>query len=609
MRGGCKKTAGVSILFFLLLLPASAHMLRPFFDAEPGIAFQPPSPDHPLGTDEIGRDILISLIQGARTSITVGFAAAFLATLAGTFVGIVSGYLRGPVDGLLMWLCNVFFLIPSLPLMIVIGAFFRPGMHGIIICIALLGWAATARVVRSKVLQVREMPFILTALSMGASHSYIMFRHVLPNVMELVLARASLSIAGAMLMEAGISFLGLGDPVHISWGTILYKAFSHGGIVNGYIWWYLPPILCISWTILGFTVIGLVFKEHPESKARYVPARGNMDIRRNRKCETAFIREDRTIDEDVLLSVQGLNVDLDNGSGGVSRVLDGIDLQVKEHEKTAVIGETGSGKSVLLLTLIRLLPAHAGISGKILFRGTSILDCGEQEMRRLRGRRIAYVPQGAGNALNPVLRIVDQVAEPIAAHQGLRGKEAKNEARRLMQLAGLEEAESRGSDYPHRYSGGMIQRALIAMALAEDADLMLVDEPTKGLDAGKRKELQTLFQSLDKKAMLIVTHNLEFAENCTRKVVVMHAGRIVEVSDTLRFFEDPLHPFSRALIDALPARGLCAQPYDTAGYGKTVSESGCPFRPSCNTAFHLCNRKPPLFERDGRQVRCWRYSP
>lgn len=248
--------AGFLILLVFLIMALLAPYLSPHDPWELGVPYLPPGKGHPLGTNDIGQDLLSELIYGARVSLFIGFFAALLATVVGTALGLLAGYLRGAVEELLMRLADVFLLIPTLPLVIVLIAYLKPSLWNLIITIALLGWAGTARVVRSRVLQIREMPFVTSARALGGGSFYIMFCHILPNTAEVVLAKASLAVAGAMLTEAGISFLGLGDPTQKSWGMMLHYAFTHGGIVNGYWWWYLPPVLCISLAVLGFVLLG-----------------------------------------------------------------------------------------------------------------------------------------------------------------------------------------------------------------------------------------------------------------------------------------------------------------------------------------------------------------
>lgn len=257
---------GLGILLFFLIMAIFAPLLSPHDPWALGTPYLPPGGEHPLGTNDIGQDLLSELIYGARISLFIGFFAAFLATVIGTLVGLAAGYLRGTLDELLMRCADLFFLIPTLPLVIVLVAYLKPSIWNIIIAIALLGWAGTARVVRSRVLQIREMPFVMSARALGAGSFYIMLRHILPNTTEVVFAKASLAVAGAMLTEAGISFLGLGDPTQKSWGMMLHYAFTHGGIVNGYWWWYLPPVFCISFAVLGFVLLGYAVEEEAEPR-------------------------------------------------------------------------------------------------------------------------------------------------------------------------------------------------------------------------------------------------------------------------------------------------------------------------------------------------------
>ena len=594
---------GPSLLLFFLLIALFAPLIAPYNPRTLGTPYLPPSRVHILGTNDIGQDIFSELVYGARISLFVGFVAAILATALGVFVGLVSGYFRGITDDILMRVVDIFLLVPGLPLIIVLSAYLGPGIQNIIIAIALLGWASTARVVRSRVLQVREMPFVRSARSLGAGSSYLIFRHILPNTLNVILAKASLAVAGAMLTEAGVSFLGLGDPTQKSWGMMLHDAFSHGGVVNGYFWWYLPPIFCISLAVLGFTLSGYACGEREEGGELLLP----MSVKDLRHHSTEPKLTERVyFPERYLLLLKGLSVEFRNADKTI-QALDKIDLGIKEREKVTIVGETGSGKSVLLLALLRLLPANAQISGRIYYKGKDILELTDDSMCQIRGCEIAYVPQGTGNALNPVLKIGSQVAEPLRVHSGLKKGPALERAVILLDQMGIEEAEQRIFDYPYQYSGGMKERALVAMALAGEADLILADEPTKGLDWGKREEILKIFQGLDSKTVLTVTHDLWFAERFAQRVVVMYASRIVEVAPQETFFVTPLHPYSQALLAAQPSRGLQAM----TGYAPIRAEHtelGCLFRSRCNKAFQRCWEEPPLLKQDGHEIRCWLYA-
>ncbi len=252
---------GLLLLALFLFLAIFAPFIAPYDPWEPGRPFLPPSGTHHFGTNDIGQDIFSELVYSTRISLFVGFFAAFVSVVIGTLVGLFSGYLRGATDEVLMGLTDIVLIIPSLPLMIILAAHTSPSIWNIILVIGALWWTSTARVVRSRVLQLREMPFVEAARGLGAGDSYIVFCHVLPNTLQVVLAKFILAVAGAMLTEASLSFLGLGDPLQKSWGMMLNYAFSRGGFINGYWWWYLPPGICISLAVLSFVLIGFGLEE------------------------------------------------------------------------------------------------------------------------------------------------------------------------------------------------------------------------------------------------------------------------------------------------------------------------------------------------------------
>lgn len=248
---------GELILLLMVLIALMAPLIAPYDPSEMFIPYQPPSQEHLLGTNDIGNDILSELIYGTRVSLSVGILAAVISVSIGTFVGMLAGYRRGWIEQTLMGITDVFLLIPALPLMIVLAAYMEPSMWNVIIVIGLLWWCPTARIVHSRVLQVREMGFIESARAMGFSTPYVLFWHVLPNTAEVILAKFGLTVAIAMLTEASLSFLGLGDPLNVSWGTMISFAFSRGGVTNGMYWWYLPPGFMISIAVLGFIMISM----------------------------------------------------------------------------------------------------------------------------------------------------------------------------------------------------------------------------------------------------------------------------------------------------------------------------------------------------------------
>ncbi len=222
----------------------------------------PPSFAHPLGTTESGADVFSQVLVGARVSIVVGFAAAAISAVIGSAVGLAAGYFGGWTDRILDPVENWFLVIPTLPLMIVLARLLSPSLGVLIVVIGITSWAGTGRIVRSQVLTLRERPFVERARALGASDTYILRTHILPNTLPLIFANTVLIVAIAILSEAALAFLGLGDPTRISWGSMLENAFQ-AGAPSAEAWWYvIPPGLCITLLVLAIAMLGYLFEEY-----------------------------------------------------------------------------------------------------------------------------------------------------------------------------------------------------------------------------------------------------------------------------------------------------------------------------------------------------------
>lgn len=254
---------GLGILFFFLSLGVFAPVIAPYTpeDLFLGPPLSPPTTEFPLGTDEIGRDLLSLLIYGARVSLMVGILGAFFAICIGTLIGLVAGYYGGVVSAVSMRVTDLFLILPGLPLLIVLAAILGPSTWNLIFVIGIVIWPSVARIIRSQVLEVKERAFIEASVVAGATDSRLIFHHILPNVIPLVFANAVLNIAVAILMESGLSFLGLGDPTHMSWGMMLHYANEYGALLIGAWWYILTPGICIMLTVLSFVFVGYALDE------------------------------------------------------------------------------------------------------------------------------------------------------------------------------------------------------------------------------------------------------------------------------------------------------------------------------------------------------------
>lgn len=296
--------------------------------------------------------------------------------------------------------------------------------------------------------------------------------------------------------------------------------------------------------------------------------------------------------------------------GNGPNVVANTTVEVNKGDKLAVIGETGSGKSVLLLAALRLLPKSAIVSGEILFENKDLLSSSKKEIENIRGRAISYIPQGSGNGLNPLYTIGHQLCEAISLRQKAPKAEALIQAERLLKRFGFTDIRALCKAYPFMLSGGMRQRVLIAMAIAAGARLVFADEPTKGLDSARIKMVVDAFKGLQDQTVLCVTHDLRFAKTISNRIAVMYASQQIESSDCERFFSSPLHPYSAAMLKALPENGL------NAGIGfappRTSVEAkrrdGCGFSERCPDFHDSCREPPPMFSYGDRKVRCWLYG-
>jgi len=257
---------GFFMLLSIIILAVFAPWIAPFdptmvAEATAADVLAPPSREHILGQDETGKDVYSSVLYGSRISLLVGFAASLIIVAVGTAVGMLSGYLGGRVDVVLMRITDAILVVPALPLMLVIIAVAGRGIKNIILVIGLLTWTYMARVVRAQVLSVKERQFVLRARSIGAGHLRIMVNHILPQVLPVIFAEATLDVSYAILSEATLSFLGLGDPTLISWGSMLNRAFMQGAVTRG-AWWYLiPPGIALAWVTLGLTLLSGALQE------------------------------------------------------------------------------------------------------------------------------------------------------------------------------------------------------------------------------------------------------------------------------------------------------------------------------------------------------------
>jgi peptide/nickel transport system ATP-binding protein len=290
---------------------------------------------------------------------------------------------------------------------------------------------------------------------------------------------------------------------------------------------------------------------------------------------------------------------------GLVKAVDHVSLQIQEGKKVGLIGETGCGKTVLGMAIIRLLQYSAKIDGRIIYNGKDLLRMKEDEMRRLRGGEIAMILQNPTTSLNPVLKIGDQIAEAIQLHQGKNRREAMTQVVEMLEEVHMPDSARRAQQYPHELSGGMRERVLIAMALACRPSFVIADEPTKGLDAKTKRQIVDLIRGVTHdKSMMMITHDLGVAGQICDEIAVMYAGELLEWGSSEAILDEPCHPYTRGFINSHPSKGLVPIP----GSSPSLIDfpSGCKFHPRCSLATEVCkNIHPEMKVLDNNHaVRC-----
>ncbi len=562
-----------------------------------------PSAAHWLGQDEFGRDVLTRLIWGARVSLSVAVSAAALACLIGTALGITGGYLRGIAEILTLRSIDVLLCFPPLLLALLVVTLLGPGATTLIPVLALVYLPGFTRVAYAGVLTARSQDYVEAMRVLGAGSGRIMLRTILPNIGGPVLVQFSLAMAAAVVLESGLSFLGLGVvPPAPSWGLMIGAARATMAQAPLLLLW---PCLALTLTVLVMNALCDGLRDAVDPHPTYRPAaRRLLDA----------IAPGLLPTPKAVLDLAHLTVEIDTPAGPIHPVRD-VSLQVFPGETLAIVGESGSGKSVTSLAITGLLPGAAHVTeGAAFLDGTDLLRLPEESLRKLRGDKIAMVFQDPGSSLNPVHRIGAQIAEAIRAHRPLSDKAARAEAIALLRRVGLPDPDSRARAYPHELSGGQRQRVMIAIAIANHPSLLIADEPTTALDVTIQAQILELLSDLKRErglALLFITHALPVVAEIADRVAVMYAGEIVETGPTAEVFLAPHHPYTAALLRSAPDEegpppvgipGIVPPP--------TALPPGCTFAPRCPRAIPECTAAPPALRSAGagRLTRCIRWN-
>lgn len=539
------RSIGLLILMLFFILSVFAAVLSPYDPYQrTGLPFERPSLEHPLGCNDVGHDLFSELLYGGRISLFIGLFASLYSTLAATVLALISGYFGGRTDRLIMRCVDVVMSLPFLPLVIVLGVFLGPGISTQIIVITTVMWASPCRELRSQVMKIRSSGYVDASKAMGGSSGRIIFRHVLPELMPLIVPQFVRVVQSAIMIESSLSFLGLGDPVLKSWGSILFFANTRAAFLTGaWINWVLPPGLCITLTVLGFSLVGFSLNGKTglvyHSFGSYALKRGNKPL--------------IPPDGSARLSLRELSTAYSPGKNEFLAV-NGVSLDIAPGEMLGLVGESGCGKSTIAMSILGLLRHPTEIrSGCICLDSDDLLDLKGPEIVALRGKRMAYIPQNAMNALNPVITVEGQLAEAVKGPRYSGREEKSARIREVLELVDI--PLDRAAAYSHELSGGMKQRIVIAMAIINNPDFLIADEPTTGLDVLVQDEIVHLLIRLKERmgiSILFITHDLPLVMNHADKLTVMYQGRIVDRGTPESVYNDPTHDHTKELFRNFP---------------------------------------------------------
>ena len=517
----------------------------------------PPSRENWLGTDDQGRDVVARVIYGFRLSVLFGLVLTIISSIVGVAAGAVQGYFGGWVDLLFQRFIEIWTSIPSLYLLIIIAAIIEPNFWILLGILLLFSWVALVGVVRAEFLRGRNLEYIRAARALGLSNARIMFKHLLPNAMVATLTFMPFILNGSITTLTSLDFLGFGLPPG---SPSLGEMLAQGKANLQAPWLGITAFFTIAIMLSLLIFVGEAVRDCLDPRKTFVSPSGAAAEETLSAPELARLNKARSTTlparRDALLQVKDLSVDF-SLSDTTTRAVAHASFDIMPGETVALVGESGSGKTVSALSIMRLLPYPSAShpSGKITYKGQDLLAMDEQQLRGIRGNDISIIFQEPMTSLNPLHSIEQQVGEILILHRGLSDTAARARVLELLDKVGIEDPHERLASYPHQLSGGQRQRVMIAMALANEPELLIADEPTTALDVTIQAQILELLLDLQKEsnmAMLLITHDLGIVRKMASRISVMNNGEIVEQGETEQIFKSPRHPYTRHLLAAEP---------------------------------------------------------
>lgn len=628
--------ASLALLFLLLIVVVVAPIVWGDQATVLNIpeANQGMSSDHLFGTDPLGRDIFIRTMVAARLSIGLALGASGIGAILGITLGAAATRLAPRLRTVALRAIDTTLAFPAILVAIFIAAVLGPSARTAMFGVGIAISFHFARIASALAMSIGNRDFIAAARLVGNGRPRLLFRYVLPNIAETLVVTASVAISSSIVHVSSLSFLGIGvQSPDFDWGQMLTQGLRSIYIVPSAA---LAPALAITIVAMAFGFAGeavarvmnpVLWTQGPNGDEEPAESADSRSTRGNAELETAGVAaangpieaeslkdlDPPEADAPALLEVSGLSVRFPQGEHWTDVVSD-VSFSVAPGETLGIVGESGSGKSMTSLAVAGLVPEPGVVRGVVKLNGRDLQSLPPNAVRRMIAADLALVFQDPMTSLNPSVRIGTQLTEGVRFHRGLPRSRAKTLAMERLAEVNMPTPSHQMHRYPHMLSGGMRQRVMIAMGLMMSPTLLIADEPTTALDVTIQAQVMELLARINRShgtAVILISHNLALiSQNCSR-ALVMYGGRIVEDLTTEQFRTSPLHPYTRALIAAVPdmdqPRTLPVATIPGSAPETNSITPGCPFHPRCPLATEKCRvEEPPLVTySSGQRAACW----